>query len=142
MSIVRRDCMSIFDKTMSGLQTALTMRQLKQNVTTANIANAETPGYQAKKLDFEGALERALDMDGLRTMSTSSEDHMTVGGHTAKVKAEIYDNPEGAVSNDGNTVDLEKEMSTLSENAIMYKAALQLINKKLAQLKYAASDGR
>lgn len=134
--------MSIFDKTMSGLQTALTMRQLKQNVTTANIANAETPGYQAKKLDFEGALERALDMDGLRTMSTSSEDHMTVGGHTAKVKAEIYDNPEGAVSNDGNTVDLEKEMSTLSENAIMYKAALQLINKKLAQLKYAASDGR
>ena len=134
--------MSIFDKTMSGLQTALTMRQLKQNVTTANIANAETPGYQAKKLDFEGALERALDMDGLRTMSTSSEDHMTVGGHTAKVKADIYNNPEGAVSNDGNTVDLEKEMSTLSENAIMYKAALQLINKKLAQLKYAASDGR
>ena len=134
--------MSLFDKTTSGLQTALAMRQLKQNVTTANIANAETPGYQAKKLDFEGALERALDMDGLRTMSTSSEDHMTVGGHTAKVKADIYNNPEGAVSNDGNTVDLEKEMSTLSENAIMYKAALQLINKKLAQLKYAASDGR
>jgi flagellar basal-body rod protein FlgB len=81
-------------------------------------------------------------MDGLRAMSTTSEDHMTVGGHTAKVKPEIYNNPEGAISNDGNTVDLEKEMATLSENAIMYKAALQLINKKLAALKYAASDGR
>lgn len=134
--------MSLFDKTMGGLQTALTMRQLKQNVTTSNIANAETPGYQAKKLDFENALERALDIEGLRGMSTSSEDHITVGGGTAKVKPEIYNNPEGAVSNDGNTVDLEKEMATLSENAIMYKAALQLINKKLAALKYAASDGR
>ena len=134
--------MSLYDKTMNGLQTALSMRQLKQNVTTANIANAETPGYQAKKLDFENALERALDLDGLRSMSTSSEDHMTVGGHSAKVKPEIYNNPEGAVSNDGNTVDLENEMAALSENAIMYKAALQLINKKLAALKYAASDGR
>jgi flagellar basal-body rod protein FlgB len=134
--------LGLFDKTMSGLQTALTMRQLKQNVTTANIANAETPGYQAKKLDFEGALERALDLDGLRGMSTSNENHITVGGQTAKVKPDIYNNPEGAVSNDGNTVDLEKEMATLSENAIMYKAALNLINKKLAALKYAASDGR
>ena len=134
--------MSLFDKTMNGLQTSLAMRQLRQNITSANIANAETPGYQAKKLDFENALERALDMDGLRGMSTSNEGHMTVGGHTAKVKPDIYNNPEGAISNDGNTVDLEKEMATLSENAIMYKAALQLMNKKLAALKYAASDGR
>ena len=134
--------MSLFDKTMNGLQTALTMRQIKQNVTSANIANAETPGYQAKKVDFENALERALDLDGLRDMSTTSGDHMTVGGHTAKVAPEIYNNPDGAINNDGNTVDLEKEMATLSENAIMYKAALQLINKKLAALKYAASEGR
>jgi flagellar basal-body rod protein FlgB len=134
--------MSLFDKTISGLQTSLAMRQLRQNITSGNIANAETPGYQAKKLDFEGALERALDMDGLREMSTTNEAHMTVGGHTAKVAPDIYNNPDGAVSNDGNTVDLEKEMATLSENAIMYKAALQLINKKLAALKYAASDGR
>jgi flagellar basal-body rod protein FlgB len=134
--------MSLFDKTMNGLQTSLAMRQLRQNVTTSNIANAETPGYQAKKLDFENALGRALDLEGLRDMSVSSEDHITVGGQTAKVTPEIYNNPDGAVNNDGNTVDLEKEMATLSENAIMYKAALQLINKKLAALKYAASDGR
>lgn len=134
--------MSLYDKTLNGLQTSLAMRQLRQNITSANIANAETPGYQAKKIDFENALERAMDLDGLRGMSTSDESHMTVGGHTAKVRPEIYSNPDGAVNNDGNTVDLEKEMATLSENAIMYKAALQLINKKLAALKYAASDGR
>ncbi len=134
--------MSLFDKTVNGLQTSLNMRQLRHSITSSNVANAETPGYQAQKLDFEKSLERALDLDGLKDVSTSHSDHMTVGGHTAKVKPEIYNDPDGVISNDGNTVDMEKEMAALSENAIMYKAALQLINKKLAALKYAASDGR
>lgn len=134
--------MSLFDKTTSALQTSIGMRQIRQNITSSNIANAETPGYHAQKIDFEEALARAIDLDGLRGMSTSSPEHFSVGGKTSKVRPDIYENPEGAMNNDGNTVDLEKEMSALAENAIMYKAALQLINKKLAALKYAASEGR
>jgi flagellar basal-body rod protein FlgB len=53
----------------------------------------------------------------------------------------VFDNPEGPVTNDGNNVDMEKEMATLAENSILYRAAIQLINKKLASMKYAASDG-
>ena len=41
--------MSLFDKTTSALQTSLNMRQLRHNLTSSNIANAETPGYKAKK---------------------------------------------------------------------------------------------
>jgi flagellar basal-body rod protein FlgB len=134
--------MSLFDKTTQALQTSIGMRQLRQNITASNIANAETPGYHAKKLDFEDALGRAMDIDGLRAMSTTNENHYAVGGKTASVRPDIYDNPVGEVTNDGNTVDLEKEMSTLAENGILYKAALQLINKKMAALKYAASEGR
>lgn len=134
--------MSLFDKTTQALQTSLGMRQLRQNITSSNIANAETPGYHAQKVDFEEALGRALDIDGLRGMSATDGKHYAVGGKTARVRPEIYDNPEAAVNNDGNTVDLEKEMSNLAENAILYKAALQLINKKMAALKYAASEGR
>ena len=134
--------MSLFDKTTSALQTSLNMRQLRHNLTSSNIANAETPGYKAQKLDFEEALARSIDIDGLRGMSATSENHYAVGGKTASVRPDIYNNPEGAVSNDGNTVDMEKEMSSLSENAILYKTALQLINKKMAALKYAATEGR
>lgn len=134
--------MSLFDKTAQALQSSLSMRQVRHNLTSANIANAETPGYHAQKVDFEEALARATDLDGLRGMSASNENHYVVGGKTARVRPEIYDNPDGAVNNDGNTVDLEKEMSALAENAILYKAALQLINKKMAALKYAASEGR
>jgi flagellar basal-body rod protein FlgB len=132
--------MSLFDKTTNALATSLTMRQLRHNVTAANVANAETPGYHAKKVDFEDALSRAIDLDGLRGMSTSNPEHISVGGPSAAVRPDVYENPEGAINNDGNTVDLEKEMSALSENAIMYKTALQLINKKMAALKYAIGD--
>jgi len=131
---------NLFDKTTNALATSLAMRQLRHSVTAANIANAETPGYHAKKVDFEEALGRALDIDGLRGMSTSSPEHITVGGPSAAVRPDVYENPEGAINNDGNTVDLEKEMSALSENAILYKTALQLINKKMAALKYAIGE--
>ena len=132
----------LFDKTTGALSTALNMRLLKHNVISSNIANAETPHYHAKKLDFEEALARALDIDGLRGMSTSHPDHFSVGGKSAKVDPDIYENPEGAINNDGNTVDLEREMSSLAENTIMYRAALQLINKKLAALRYAITENR
>jgi len=135
---------ALFDNTTQALGTSINMRLLRHNIIASNVANAETPGYHAKKLDFEEALSRALDVDGMRGMSTSSDDHFAVGGGVGpgKVGPDIYENPEGAVSNDGNTVDLEKEMSALAENTIMYKAALQLINKKLATLRYAATEGR
>ncbi len=130
----------MFDKTTSALATALNMRLLKHNIVSSNIANAETPNYHAKKIDFEEALARAVDIDGLRGMSTSHGEHFSVGGGKTKVTPDIYDNPEGAINNDGNTVDLEREMSTLAANTIMYRAALQLINKKMAALRYAITE--
>ena len=132
----------VYDKTAQALAASLKFRSLRHNVTASNIANAETPGFKAQKVDFEGALNRAIDLDGLRGMTTSSNEHFVVGGGSvAKTRADVYDNPDGATTNDGNTVDLENEMAVMQENSILYKAALQLMNKKLGTLKYAASDG-
>ncbi len=132
---------SLFDKTTDALATSLAMRQIRHNVTSANIANAETPNYHAKKVDFEDALARALDIDGNNSLSTSHGQHFAVGGKPS-VEPGIYENPEVALNNDGNTVDMEKEMSALAENSILYKSALQLINKKMAAMKYAISETR
>jgi flagellar basal-body rod protein FlgB len=129
-------------KEEKGLAASINMRQLRQNVISSNIANAETPNYHAKKLDFEEALERALDVDDLRGVSVTHDEHFPIGGSgPASVKPDVYENPEGAVNNDGNTVDLEREMTSLTENNILYKTALQLINKKMAALKYASTEG-
>ncbi len=133
---------NVFDKTTNALGAAINFRLLRNNVVSSNIANAETPGYKAKKLDFEAALSSAIDLSGLKEMSTDHADHAPVGpGSISRLRADIYDNPDVNMSNDGNTVDLEKEMSKLAENTILYKAAIRLINKKMASLKYVASEG-
>lgn len=132
---------NLFDKTTDALATSLAMRQIRHNVTSANIANAETPNYHAKKVDFEDALARALDLDGKSSLSASHNEHYAVGGNPS-VEPGIYENPDVVVNNDGNTVDMEKEMSALAENSILYKSALQLINKKMAAMKYVISETR
>ena len=135
--------MSIFDKTTKALEKYMDFMLLRQNVTSANIANAETPGYKAKKVDFENALGTALAPNGPAQMKASSKGHFPVGhSHLNALQADVYDNPDVAMNNDGNTVDMEKEMATLNENSIRYKAATQLINKKLGKLKYAITGGR
>lgn len=132
----------LLDKTTQALQVAANMRQLRGNVITSNIANAETPGYAAKKLDFENALARAVDLEGMNKQVNLEAGHFPVSTVAlSRVKADVYENPDASINNDGNTVDLEREMSALAENSTMYKAAVQLMNKKLAALRYAASDG-
>ena len=94
-------------------------------------------------MDFEEALSRAADLEGwAKETNTNDPDHYIIGsGAVSKARADVYDNPDVNVTNDGNTVDMEKEMATLQENSILYKAALNLINKKLGALRYAATDG-
>ena len=132
---------SIFDKTTDALATSIKMRQARQNITSSNIANAETPHFHAQKLDFEDALASALDMEGTNSLTTSHGDHFSIGTKPV-VSPGVYENPDVAMNNDGNTVDLEKEMSVLAENSILYKSAVQLINKKIAALKYAISESK
>ncbi len=132
----------IFDKTTNGLGASLALRSLRHNVTSSNIANAETPGYKAKKVDFEDALSRAIDLEGVGGEMANSPEHFAMGtGSISRAKADVYDNPEGNTTNDQNSVDLEREMANLQENSILYKAALQLMNKKLGALRYAVTDG-
>ncbi|CAN5462642.1 flagellar basal body rod protein FlgB [soil metagenome] len=132
----------LLDKTTRALGAVANLRQTRHNVITSNVANADTPGYQAKKLDFEDALGRALTTEDMNGTTGSEPGHFAMGpGALSRVKADIYENPDVSVNPDGNTVDLEKEMSSLAENSIMYKAAVQLINKKMAALRYAATDG-
>ena len=132
----------LFDKTTDALGTAANMRLLRNSVTSANIANAETPGYKAQKLDFEDALSAAIDREGASKLNGDHPEHFVVGqGSVSRLKADVYDNPDVNTTNDKNTVDLEKEMATLAENTILYKAAIQMINKKLAGLRYAITEG-
>ena len=130
--------MNIDDRTMKALEAALNFRQMRQELIASNIANADTPGYKAKKLDFEDALAQALDLNDDQSLNTLDKRHFNVGGGGLdSLSPTIYDNPNGVVSDDGNTVDRDRELADMAENKIMYDASIQLINKKLGLLKYA-----
>jgi flagellar basal-body rod protein FlgB len=115
----------VFDQTYEALSRALDLRTQNQTVIASNIANADTPGYQAQELDFEGAMSKALNS----------------GRDPSEVSGEIHNQVNDVVREDGNTVDRDAEMVSLGQNQILYDAAADLVKKKLALLKYAISDG-
>lgn len=130
--------MNVNDKTLKALASAVKFREMRQEIISSNIANSETPGYKAKRLDFESALARALDVDGNMGMKVEDSQHFDVGnGGFDNLQPELYNDPNGIVSEDGNTVDRETEMAKMTENKIMYDALVQLMNKKLGLMKYA-----
>jgi flagellar basal-body rod protein FlgB len=129
-----------FDSTIGALNTALNLRLVNQNVIASNIANADTPGFKAKALDFEASLREALAVgDGSRPAATDA-DHIQ-RRPTDPVRPEIYDDPNGVESLDGNTVDRSAEMAKMAENQLLYDAAVEMLKKKLAMQKYAIGEG-
>ena len=133
--------MDVNDKTLKALTTALNFREMRQELISSNIANANTPGFKAKKIDFEEALARALDVDGNMHMNAGDGRHHDVGnGGFNNLEPEIYDDPNGVVSENGNTVDVESEMARMAENKLMYDTLVQLINKKMGIMKYAINS--
>lgn len=130
----------IFDNTMLALSKSLDLRSQKQTVLSSNIANAETPGYQSKAIDFERQLARALQL-GDTPLKKTNPRHMSPGRQVNMVQADIYNDPNGVVREDGNTVDRDAEMVKLAENQLMYNASTEIIRKKFGFLKYAITEG-
>lgn len=129
-----------FDPVIGGLNTSLNLRLLNQNVISANIANADTPGYKSKAVEFESALRDALGVGDTLAPSESDPGHI-VHHATDPVAPEIYDDPNGVESLDGNTVDRAAEMAKLAENQLLYDSSAEMLKRKLGMLKYAITEG-
>lgn len=130
----------VFDPTIGALNTSLNLRLVNQNVISSNIANADTPGYKAKAVEFESALRDALGV-GTTLPSEGTNPAHIIHRATDPVYPEIYDDPNGVESLDGNTVDRASEMAKMAENQLLYDASAELLKRKLAMLKYAVNEG-
>ena len=135
--------MNIDDSTLKALAASLDLRQARNEIITSNIANAETPEYKAKRLDFEDALANALDIEKMKTLKRSDKKHFNVGGGGFdSLEPTVYEDPNGVVSEDGNTVDRDQELALMAKNRLLYDAAVQLLNKKLGLIKYTIQNER
>ena len=122
-----------FDPIIGALNTSLNLRQANQSVISSNIANADTPEYKAKTMDFETALREAIGTEGVPKLGGAKL--------TNPVNPEIYEDPDGVEGMDGNTVDRAKEMAKMAENQLLYDASAEMLRRKLGMLKYAITEG-
>ena len=76
-------------------------------------------------------------------MKVEDKGHFNVGGGGFNnLEPEVYNDPNGVVSENGNTVDRQDEMAKMAENKVMYDALVQLMNKKLGLMKYIINSER
>ncbi|MEN0065243.1 MAG: flagellar basal body rod protein FlgB [Myxococcota bacterium] len=131
--------MSMFDPMMNALQRVLDLRQQQHAVTASNLANAETPGFRAKVLEFDETLSAIMKR------AQSEMVNQRVPGHVTRLAVQAPDIEEVAPapwSTDDNSVLPEREIARMQENSLMYRAVAEGLSRRLALLKYAASDGR
>lgn len=132
----------ITDRTMAVLQKSLDLRAQKQQVIAGNIANAETPGYSARKMSFEADLRKAISSPDLQGHKLNAK-HFPIGSTgISGVQGQIVKQQDSSPLGDGNSVSVVDEMFDLSENQLLFEAGSQILKKKLTILKYAAGDGR
>jgi flagellar basal-body rod protein FlgB len=104
----------------ASLEHYMNLLSSRQKVVASNIANADTPGYKTKDLDFqfefmsqlEGATAHPVEVDGLKT------------------------------KNDGNNVSLDREARLLAENAIRFNLASGLIRSQIRVVRSAIQEGK
>ncbi|MCP4076062.1 MAG: flagellar basal body rod protein FlgB [Gammaproteobacteria bacterium] len=128
--------MSIIDRAFSIHDDAMILRSRRTSILAANIANADTPNYKARDMDFSSLLKQAASgQQGNLKMARTNESHLSTA--SVQVDADIkYRNPLHA-SLDGNTVDSHVEQANFSENAVQYQTSLTMLNSKIHGLKLA-----
>jgi len=124
-------------------ETALKLRSQRQEVLSSNIANADTPNYKARDIDFASALKGALG--GGQPMATTAPKHFPVPQLSAGVlpdgtPLQYRGIVQGAV--DGNTVDMDVERNQFADNALRYEAGITLINSQIKGLMAAIQGGQ
>lgn len=134
----------VFAKTDAVLEESLNQRLIKQNVITSNISNAQTPGYRSMGYEFEEQLRAAVGNDGQMAIQATDDRHFKHQGLTVNgdLRGDLHVKPTESVGNDGNTVDMDAEMADLAWNQTLYRATVEILNRRLGMLRYGINGGR
>jgi flagellar basal-body rod protein FlgB len=115
--------MTLFDVTQVTLESAIRGAAARQTALASNVANANTPGYQRRDVDFHGALQAAMGSGDKGQVENVAFSASTDG--SAPMQA------------DGNSVDIDVENATLAKNGLEYEALVSVTSARIAILKAA-----
>lgn len=119
------------DKSINLLEKMLDVSAIKHKVIANNIANINTPGYKKMEVSFAEQLEKVIKDNSVNKFD-SLQPKIVLSKEDAN----------GTVRNDGNNVDMDKEVSSLMKNTLSYNIYTQLLAKKMESLKSAIENSR
>ena len=108
---------------------SLLLRSQRQQVLASNIANADTPGFVARDFDFTAALQKATGSAATASLPALTDaGHMRLGGRGVGGATNMAYAVQTQPSQDGNSVDLDRERANFVDNSIRYESTLRFIN--------------
>lgn len=113
---------------------ALAVRSRRMELIASNLANADTPGFKARDIDFRAALGHATEQQAL-TLKVTHAGHLDPAAGAIGGEA-LYRVP-NQPSLDGNTVDTQLEQAAFAENAVQYQATLEFLSSKVSSFRKA-----
>ncbi|MEY9866283.1 flagellar basal-body rod protein FlgB [Peribacillus sp. B2I2] len=131
--------MELFSNTFQSLENALNYSNTKQKVISQNIANSDTPNYKAKEVDKTQSFKAELE-DSLESYRTD-ERHFTFNSEGSHVSP-IVTQKNVQYNNNGNSVDVDKEMTDLAANQIYYNAVTDRLSGKFQSLENVIRGGK
>lgn len=122
-------------------ETTLSIRGQRQQLLASNVANADTPNYKARDIDFTAALQQAMGGSSMNpaVLKKTANHHLDAGTTVAGVNAQYRTNGQGNI--DGNTVDMDTERNQFLDNAMRYEASLTIVSMQIKHM-LAAIQGQ
>ena len=130
----------MFDGLHKGLGQVLDLRMAQHTLTATNLANADTPGFKAKFIPFDRILSEVVDRSSHLSLRQTHSEHLPgLGTDPSDPQVEEIEAPPWAT--DGNSVVAEREAVRLKENSTLYSGVSRGLSRRLAMMRFAASDG-
>ena len=107
---------------------ALTLRAERQRIIASNIANADTPGYVVRDLNFAQALREATSNAAISGTPELRSSDLNGSATSARVARNLVYATPSQTNLDNNTVDMDRERASFAENAIKYESTLRFVN--------------
>jgi len=126
------------DEALRFQQTALSLRATRQELLASNIANADTPNYKAKDINFASALQNALaGTDAALPVAQTSPMHLQGNTSLANLGGQVMYRKPVQPSADGNTVDMDVERAQFADNGLRYEASVRFVSDELKDIQAA-----
>jgi flagellar basal-body rod protein FlgB len=131
--------LKLFSGTISTIEHALDYSTLKQKVISQNIANADTPNYKVKDASFKEVLQQTVN--GYLEANKNDARHYDFKARPSSAQA-VVTKRNVSYNHNGNSVDLDKEMSDLATNQIYYNAMIERMSGKFSSLQNVIRGGK